>query len=139
MDKLLHPITWCFVFCIGIFYILDYFMKKEGMLRKISIMEIIILLVYAIDIKSSQYFVSNYYIREYFGRIIVFSIFCTWYLEDYINYKNSDKGRQAKQKVMEISGKYLFIITFYVFYILYIEVLRDLILKCSVIEACSLL
>lgn len=78
MDKLLHPITWCFVFCIGIFYILDYFMKKEGMLRKISIMEIIILLIYAIDIKSFRYFVSNYYIREYFGRIIVLSIFCTW-------------------------------------------------------------
>lgn len=129
MDYLLHPFTWSVIFCVGIFYMLEYFFKVNGTLRKISIIEIIILLIYAMDIKSVQYLFSNEYIRVYFSRIIIIAIFCTWYLEDYMEYRNSSKDKLAKEKFMEVSGKFLLATTLYILYILYVEVFRDIILK----------
>lgn len=81
------------------------------------------------DIKSVQYLFSNEYIRVYFSRIIIIVIFCTWYLEDYMEYRNSNKDKLAKEKFMEVSGKFLLITTIYIFCILYVEVFRNLILK----------
>lgn len=115
MNLLLHPLTWCIVFVVGIIYAVAYVYKKKGILKGILMFQIILLLLYALDCNSMQYFGKIYQFREFFVPILLISIFLTMYLEEYIEYKNSEFKENNKKKFLNITIQYLLVIGFFIF------------------------
>ncbi len=61
MDYLSHPLIWYAFGGIGLFCVLNHFIKPEGILRKIMIVELILLIVYAIDVNNIRYLASFFF------------------------------------------------------------------------------
>lgn len=123
MDYLSHPLIWYAFGGIGLFCVLNHFIKPEGILRKIMIVELILLIVYAIDVNNIRYLASFFFIREYMMDLTLISILCTMYLEDYIEYKNN---KMEREEFIASSIRYLVGISVYTLCFMYAKIIRVL-------------
>ena len=114
MDYLLHPVTWCVVFLFGIFKLLKYFNKTKSIFRRILAIEMVMFLMYVIDLKSTKIISENYFIQNYFAPIILISIFLTMYVEDYKRFQDGEKNEEMQREFRSLSMQYLVVILFFV-------------------------
>lgn len=114
MDFLLHPIAWCIVFLFGIFNLLKYFNENISIFRRMLAVEMILFLMYVIDLKSTKFISEKYFVQNYFVPILLIGIFFTMYVEDYKKFQVSEKDEEEKRSFRKLSMQYLVVILFFV-------------------------